>query len=270
MHPITAMETPGRWPVLAVIWAVTSCRSNSVRPQLGHDTYSVLVLRMRLPCSMANDVLRRNSRSAPSHSSITPSPRPSTSSAPPSVPPPMTSSSSPVPGANTRWWMTGTEQPAAARPSKTRREACTRLRGPVCRMAHTGCSASRPARSSAVSLPSRATASRSHPSGRAAPARAWARGTMATAPCTGWAWRSARGAMTHTSASCRRLRASRPASSEAGGTPRSTTESLVAMSLKGMPTASLHPRSLNSSSPRESSSPFTTLKTVPSRCSALE
>jgi hypothetical protein len=42
-YPMTAIETPGRWPVLVRIWSVTSCRSKSVRPQLGQLTYSVLV-----------------------------------------------------------------------------------------------------------------------------------------------------------------------------------------------------------------------------------
>ena len=50
MQPMTAMDTPGRCPVRWRICSVTSCRSNSVRPHDGHDTYSVLVLRMRDPC----------------------------------------------------------------------------------------------------------------------------------------------------------------------------------------------------------------------------
>jgi len=36
-------------PVRSEMAAVTSCRSNSVRPHDGHDTYSVFVLRMRDP-----------------------------------------------------------------------------------------------------------------------------------------------------------------------------------------------------------------------------
>ena len=86
MHPMTAMATPGRWPVRSEMAAVTSCRSNSVRPHEGHETYSVFVLRMREPCSRPNDVRRRYSRSAPGCSIMTPSPRPSHSSPPACAP----------------------------------------------------------------------------------------------------------------------------------------------------------------------------------------
>lgn len=50
-YPMMATETPGKWPVRLRICSVTSCRSNSVRPQLGQLTYSVLVFRMRQPCT---------------------------------------------------------------------------------------------------------------------------------------------------------------------------------------------------------------------------
>ena len=59
MHPMIAMLTPGRWPVFCWIWLVTSWRSKRVRPQDGHEMYSVLVERMRLPWSMPKAVRRR-------------------------------------------------------------------------------------------------------------------------------------------------------------------------------------------------------------------
>ena len=40
MHPMTAMVTPGKWPVASVIAAVVSCKSKSVRPHDGHETNS--------------------------------------------------------------------------------------------------------------------------------------------------------------------------------------------------------------------------------------
>ena len=67
MQPMMAMETPGRCPVRTRICSVTSCRSNSVRPQLGHDTYSVLVLRMREPCARAALACLRLSRTSACH-----------------------------------------------------------------------------------------------------------------------------------------------------------------------------------------------------------
>ena len=58
MQPMIAIATPGRWPVRSEICAVTSCRSKSVRPHEGHETNSVLVERMREPCSRPKDVVR--------------------------------------------------------------------------------------------------------------------------------------------------------------------------------------------------------------------
>merc|ERR1719247_3306718 len=63
MQPMIAMVTPGKCPVLSEICAVTSWRSNNVLPQEGHDTNSVLTLRMREPCNSPNDAVRRNSTS---------------------------------------------------------------------------------------------------------------------------------------------------------------------------------------------------------------
>eukprot|EP01018_Ginkgo_biloba_P037245 Gb_17350 [translate_table: standard] len=93
MQPIMAIETPGKCAVFSLISALISCRSNRVRPQDGHETYSVLVFRILHPCSKPNDVLRRKSKSWSAASNNSPSPRPSTSMAPTSLPAVMTKSS---------------------------------------------------------------------------------------------------------------------------------------------------------------------------------
>ena len=53
---------------------------------LGHETKSVLVDRMRLPCNRLNDVWRSSSKGNPCAPTITPSPNPSTSRDPASAP----------------------------------------------------------------------------------------------------------------------------------------------------------------------------------------
>ena len=52
MQPMTAILTPERWTVRCLIFAVVSSRSKSVRPQDGHEMYSVRVVRRRAPCRM--------------------------------------------------------------------------------------------------------------------------------------------------------------------------------------------------------------------------
>ena len=90
MHPMTAMVTPGRWPVASVMLAVVSCRSKRVRPQLGHDTNSVFVFRMRQPCRRLNPELRTKSTLklgvSPTCSMRMPSPFPSVRRDPTFVP----------------------------------------------------------------------------------------------------------------------------------------------------------------------------------------
>ena len=164
MQPMTAMATPGRWPVRAWICCVTSCRSKSVRPHEGHDTNSVLVLRMRLPCSMPNDSVRSVSRLCAGASTSTPSPRPSTRSAPACEPPLMTTSSLSYEAGNTRWWITGSVTPARAKASNTRRDACTRLTaGGVSSRHRTASEPASDASTASGSEPSTVTAQRAAP-----------------------------------------------------------------------------------------------------------
>lgn len=96
-HPIIAMETPGRCPVLVLIWSVTSWRSKRVLPQLGQLTYSVFVFLILDPCKSPKLMVLRNSRSSEGHSTRAPSPKPSQSKAPISVPVVITISSLFVP-----------------------------------------------------------------------------------------------------------------------------------------------------------------------------
>mmetsp|Transcript_23344 Transcript_23344/g.45359 ORF Transcript_23344/g.45359 Transcript_23344/m.45359 type:complete len:224 (-) Transcript_23344:1511-2182(-) len=127
MHPMTAIVTPGRWPVLWDISSVTVWRSKRVLPQEGHETYSVLVLRIRDPWRRPNDVVRRKLRSCPSPSMHTPSPSPSTSETPTVEPVRSTISSFTLPSSpNAMWWMMGVMISDSFMKLKTRREACTR------------------------------------------------------------------------------------------------------------------------------------------------
>mmetsp|Transcript_38199 Transcript_38199/g.83083 ORF Transcript_38199/g.83083 Transcript_38199/m.83083 type:complete len:230 (-) Transcript_38199:1341-2030(-) len=227
--------------------AVTSWRSKSVRPQEGHETKSVLVLRMREPCSMPKEVLRRKFTSLSGLSSITPSPSPSTSSAPATDPPWITTWSLSSSAVNTRWWITGMLHSCFLRMSKTRREACTRLLMCMLSSSFTASDPLRTASSASLSVPSAVTATRCAPSGSSTfpPAAANSlRETTATELGRGLAWRAAMGASTPTLTSCRRFSVRRASASSAGGTSRRKMESEVAMSLKGMPTTSLHASSL--------------------------
>mmetsp|Transcript_7954 Transcript_7954/g.20468 ORF Transcript_7954/g.20468 Transcript_7954/m.20468 type:complete len:314 (+) Transcript_7954:359-1300(+) len=277
MQPMMAMDTPGRWPVRTRMDSVTSCRSKSVRPHEGQLTYSVLVLRMRLPCSMPKEVVRRKSTSSPGFSMHTPSPRPSTSMQPSSEPPRMTTSSRSSSAENTLWWMTGISHSASARPSNTRREACMRLRpeaSSTSSMAKSAAEPFRAARSSLLSEPSMVTAKRAAPAGRGmAPPVLRATKSLsansATVLSMGVASSAAAGATTCTPTSTRRRSALRPASSSAGGSSRMKMLSEVAMSLKGMPTTSLVPSLRYSISGFLRSARVMADSTEPSRCSRL-
>mmetsp|Transcript_33568 Transcript_33568/g.73984 ORF Transcript_33568/g.73984 Transcript_33568/m.73984 type:complete len:251 (-) Transcript_33568:1448-2200(-) len=143
MHPMMATATPGRCPVFCFICSVTSCRSKRVLPQLGQDTKSVFVDRIRAPCSNPKEVLRVVSRPKPGSESITPSPRPSTNRAPtsepmrriasslvisPLLPLSLTKSLCPLERAAPHpiAWITGKLEPISESIWKQRREPCTR------------------------------------------------------------------------------------------------------------------------------------------------
>jgi len=51
-----AILTPFKWLVTALIFAVVSCKSNSVLPQLGQEIYSVFEMRFRVACKMPNEI----------------------------------------------------------------------------------------------------------------------------------------------------------------------------------------------------------------------
>mmetsp|Transcript_3072 Transcript_3072/g.9368 ORF Transcript_3072/g.9368 Transcript_3072/m.9368 type:complete len:237 (+) Transcript_3072:607-1317(+) len=134
MQPMMAMVTPGRWPVRWEMVSVTSCRSKSVRPQLGQLTNSVLTLRMREPWSSPKLAVRRNSGSKGA-STRTPSPRPSTKRDPPSKPRRRTKrslrSTATFGGladvaSYASLWITGSLDPWLFRRWNTRRVACNR------------------------------------------------------------------------------------------------------------------------------------------------
>mmetsp|Transcript_24898 Transcript_24898/g.34438 ORF Transcript_24898/g.34438 Transcript_24898/m.34438 type:complete len:272 (-) Transcript_24898:1250-2065(-) len=270
MQPITAMDTPGRWPVASWMVWVTSCRSNRVRPQLGQDTYSVLVLRMREPCSRPKLCSRSWFVPTWGASTSTPSPRPSTSSAPAPMPLPMMSSSLDT-SPKARWWITGTLFCVRCSCSNTRRAACSRETSPgtfSSAIAGGSASAFSTPNAASSSTPVTATAQRAAPSGSATgPWAASSRLTTATALGTGAAASAAAGATTPTPASCSRRSVVRAAASSAAGTSARYSESEVAMSLKGMPTAVLHPRSRYSWSGCCSCATVTAVSTDPSRCS---
>mmetsp|Transcript_22332 Transcript_22332/g.62279 ORF Transcript_22332/g.62279 Transcript_22332/m.62279 type:complete len:202 (+) Transcript_22332:2247-2852(+) len=126
MHPITATVTPGRCPVAAWMSAVVSWRSNRVRPHDGHETNSVLVLLMRDPCRVENDVDRRKFTEnlvPPVSSIMTPSPFPSVRREPTLVPSCKASSlESSV--SVVKWWITAVWMSLALKISNTRRDAC--------------------------------------------------------------------------------------------------------------------------------------------------
>mmetsp|Transcript_44705 Transcript_44705/g.133589 ORF Transcript_44705/g.133589 Transcript_44705/m.133589 type:complete len:276 (+) Transcript_44705:411-1238(+) len=272
MQPMTAIATPGRWPVLVRICSVTSCRSKSVRPHEGHETYSVLVLRMREPCNSPNDVRRRNSRSSCGASMSAPSPSPSTSRPPSHEPVLITSSSRAALSGNWMWWITGTVMPAALMTSNTRRDACTRDDVTVLSSTTTGLMSASARSSASLSVPSTDTAKRTQPSGSATPPAACAATASrsvcsATAPGSGSLASTSAGAITCTVTSCRRRSARRPSVSLDGGISRMRMESDVAMSLNGMPTASFAPSLRYMTSACLSPASVTAENTVPSRCS---
>ena len=142
------------------------------------------------------------------------------------------------------WWITGVLEPSLLSSVKTRREACRReVSGAVSMSAITGSSSSAALTSSADSVPSKTTAQRTAPFGIAMSPFASFAGTAATALSMGVAASAATGATTPTPISCRRRSERFAFSSSAAGISRRNTESLVAMSRRGMPTASFAPRS---------------------------
>ncbi|MNC82053.1 hypothetical protein D3C75_1354110 [compost metagenome] len=64
---------------------MVSCRSNNVRPQLGHDIYSVLEILDLVACRIPNDKDTILSKGVAGESIQTPDPKPSIKSAPKSV-----------------------------------------------------------------------------------------------------------------------------------------------------------------------------------------
>mmetsp|Transcript_2917 Transcript_2917/g.7325 ORF Transcript_2917/g.7325 Transcript_2917/m.7325 type:complete len:272 (-) Transcript_2917:1213-2028(-) len=244
MQPMMAMVTPGRWPVRSEICAVTSCRSKRVRPHEGHETNSVLMERMREPCSRPKEVVRTRvaSKSASaSGSTRMPLPRPS-QSRPPACVPSCSASSAESEGGAWKWWMTGLSMPCLAKTVKTRRDAWMRERLGGGSSSRKACSMLLSATSSSSdSSPRTVITRRAAPSGSGAAASA--RSTSATAPSMGAAARAAAGTMTCTATSARRLSVWRALASSSAGGSRSSSESLVEMSLKGRPTTVLQPRS---------------------------
>mmetsp|Transcript_8928 Transcript_8928/g.25948 ORF Transcript_8928/g.25948 Transcript_8928/m.25948 type:complete len:250 (-) Transcript_8928:1203-1952(-) len=248
MQPMTAMDTPGRWPVLAAISAVTVCRSKSVRPQEGQETNSVLTLRMREPWRSAKERGRSSARVTTLEEIITPSPRPSTSREPSCMPTSMVRWSWSGTSLKSPTRMMGWSEPLRTSISKTRRDACTReVPGAASRRTITASTSLALRSASSDSVPSMRRARRRAPSGSlgvSKPAAAMsARFMMATAPGTGAASRALASAMTPIPAVCRRRSTTRESSSSTGGTSSRTTESMVAISLKGKPTAILAPMS---------------------------
>mmetsp|Transcript_20756 Transcript_20756/g.66843 ORF Transcript_20756/g.66843 Transcript_20756/m.66843 type:complete len:331 (+) Transcript_20756:314-1306(+) len=193
MQPMIAIATPGRWPVREEICAVTSCRSKRVRPQEGQETNSVLVERIRAPCSSPKEVVRRKSvpNEAPSCGTMaTPSPSPS-QSRPPTCEPSCSASSFPSDGGGRKAWMTAESIPSCSKREKTRREACSREREAGGSSSTKACGSAFSWRtSSALSSPLRRTTTRPAQGG-AAPLAASSSETRATAPSTGAAARAA-------------------------------------------------------------------------------
>mmetsp|Transcript_25624 Transcript_25624/g.52175 ORF Transcript_25624/g.52175 Transcript_25624/m.52175 type:complete len:244 (+) Transcript_25624:363-1094(+) len=242
MQPITAIVTPGRWPVASLISAVTVWRSKSVRPHEGHETYSVFVFRMRLPWRRPKEVVRMNSGSLLGDSIRIPSPLPSTSEHPTCEPTVRTTSS--LGPSITTWWITGAVILFSLRKLNTRREAWTRLTpsGTLSRIMTGDWSLSAP-KTSSDSSPRTEIAMRTALSGISTlPSATFARSNVAMALGSGVLASTSAGARTPTPTSCSRRRAVRSFSAFSDGTSRRKMESVVAMSLNGIPTAVLQPR----------------------------
>mmetsp|Transcript_62276 Transcript_62276/g.146825 ORF Transcript_62276/g.146825 Transcript_62276/m.146825 type:complete len:246 (+) Transcript_62276:580-1317(+) len=242
MQPMTAIVTPGRWPVASEISAVTVWRSKRVRPHEGQLTYSVLVLRMREPWRRPKEVVRRKPTSVCGASIRIPSPIPSTSEHPTWEPTVRTSWSRATSLSICTWWITGVEMSLVLRYSNTRREAWTRLMvSGVLSSSITASEVLRAASSSSVSSPRTVTAVRAAAGGGVAPAASALSSSTAMAPFRGVFSSTSAGTRMPTPTSWRRRRAVRSLSLPSPGTSRSSSESVVAMSLKGMPTAVLQP-----------------------------
>mmetsp|Transcript_10569 Transcript_10569/g.19339 ORF Transcript_10569/g.19339 Transcript_10569/m.19339 type:complete len:273 (-) Transcript_10569:1109-1927(-) len=256
MHPITAMATPGRCPVFWRIFSDTSWRLKRVLPQLGQETYSVLVLRMRLPWRSPKAVERRNSTSSWGAEMDTPSPSPSTRQPPTLAPVLITSSSRDVPAANSITCTTGSVTSLVLRNSNSRRARWRRLLGSLTlRRMTMGFRVRSTFRSLSVSVPSISIAYRTMPWGSstccccflAANSRREnlaIRPGITSPPCLEDDNNSLAGTMACKPMSWRRLSARRPALSAIPGALSRRMASLVATSLNGIPTASFAPRRL--------------------------
>mmetsp|Transcript_94035 Transcript_94035/g.251777 ORF Transcript_94035/g.251777 Transcript_94035/m.251777 type:complete len:305 (+) Transcript_94035:257-1171(+) len=248
MHPMTATVTPGKCPVASWIPAVVSCKSNNVRPQDGQETNSVFVLRMRLPCSKLNDVRRKKSTengfSSPTCSIMIPSPLPSVKSEPILVPTCRASSLASF-VLDSKWCITAVSISLLLKSSNTRRAECRWDNSDFgLRNANAGCKSLTLAIVSSSSDPSMVTANRIAPSGSFPPlAIASVRSIKATALGKGSFSSTSAGTTTPMFTSIKRRKAVWDSVSELGGTVRIKIESVVATSLKGIPTAVLHPRS---------------------------
>mmetsp|Transcript_10435 Transcript_10435/g.28485 ORF Transcript_10435/g.28485 Transcript_10435/m.28485 type:complete len:324 (-) Transcript_10435:1272-2243(-) len=275
MQPMTAMDTPGRWPVFSRICSVTSWRSNRVLPQDGQLTYSVLIFLIRQPWSRPNEVFLTNSKSSVTHSITRPSPRPSTIMAPTWAPEEMMISSLSVPSGKVMWWTTGVWTSFFWNTSNTLLDACTLdTPGAIFKRATSGLISFRAASCSSVSVPSTKTAKWS-PAPSTFPELLKASAAtlsciIGMAPSKGVALRVSAGAMTFTPTSWSLRSALQASASEALGGSYMMIVSDVAMSLNGMPTASLHPSFLYIVSGSARSAAVMTLKTLPSLCRICE
>mmetsp|Transcript_12578 Transcript_12578/g.25129 ORF Transcript_12578/g.25129 Transcript_12578/m.25129 type:complete len:381 (+) Transcript_12578:303-1445(+) len=271
MHPMMATVTPGRCPVASWIFAVVSCRSKRVLPQLGHDTNSVFVLRIRHPCRREKEVVRTKSsgKALPSGSMRTPSPSPSARRAPTCVPS-WRASSLLSSMSVAKWCMTGTFESIFLRTSNTRRLA---WRGEMSmdglRRTIVGSMAVICSSISSGSSPLTVTARRIAPPGNFPPdSTAFVTSMRATAFGSGLFSSSSAGTMIPMDTSSSLLIPIREGRSSGAGTFLSSIESVVATSLNGIPTAVLHPRLLYRywAFSGENISRVTAEMTLPSRC----
>mmetsp|Transcript_31490 Transcript_31490/g.75224 ORF Transcript_31490/g.75224 Transcript_31490/m.75224 type:complete len:365 (-) Transcript_31490:980-2074(-) len=229
--------------------AVVSCKSKSVRPQLGHETNSVFVFRIRHPCSRLNPVFRTKSTLkfavSPTCSMRMPSPFPSVRRDPTLVPSPSAISfeSSDV---VLKWWMAGVLMSLDLKISKILRDAWSWDR-PSAMLMKTirGLRSLTFAIVSSSSEPSISIASRMAQSGIFPSAfTASSRLMSATVLSSGFLSSSSAGTMTPVPTSIILRSAVLSSFLSASGNVLMKMESLVATSLKGMPTAVLNPSSL--------------------------
>mmetsp|Transcript_15939 Transcript_15939/g.64275 ORF Transcript_15939/g.64275 Transcript_15939/m.64275 type:complete len:390 (+) Transcript_15939:646-1815(+) len=282
MQPMMAIVTPGRWPVRCEIVSVTSCRSNNVRPHEGHDTNSVLTLRMREPCRSPKEAVRKKSTSKGA-STRTPSPRPSTRSEPPSTPSrrmKRSLRSGLLPGALAdcasyeSLCRTGTDDVAALARWSSRREAWSLERSAVGTSTTTKATSSlekSASSSSSASSPRSVTARGASAAAPAASRNAAAEGSRTTVVGTG-RWSSSRPERSARSTTTPRPACESRESVRSCGLPKAAsvpglryTESEVATSRNGMPTAVWQPSARYSACSSAKSDAPSAVTTEPSR-----